>query len=227
MNAILGETVTWNATTTIDTPSPATTAARLLPTLSDSPGRILVADDEHLTATSLVRSLLQLGHTPLGPARDGEHAIELAFSSHPDLAILDVRMMNETDGIDAAGVLLGEMLIPVIIVSAYSDSRQIAGATHAGVYGYLVKPVTKEQLRAAISIAWHRFTQDRAKNLEASELRSRLENRQVIDQAKWMLVEKLEIDEGSAMRHMRRLAKEKGKTLAQIARELAGPIILT
>lgn len=210
---------------TIINPSTAPEARAALG-IPDQPSSILVADDEHLAATSLVLQLKQLGYRAIGPARDGEHAVELAFSSRPDLAILDVRMSTPMDGIEAASVLLAELLVPALIVSAYADRPQVESASHAGVYGYLVKPVTREQLGPAIAVAWARFRQTALKDLEASDLRSRLENRQVIDQAKWLLVERLEIDEGEAMRRMRKMAKEQGRSLAQIAHHITGPITL-
>ncbi|MGH7244093.1 MAG: ANTAR domain-containing response regulator [Phycisphaerales bacterium] len=196
------------------------------PTIAERPANILVADDEHLAATSLVYQLKQLGYRTIGPARDGEHAVELAFSSRPDLAILDVRMTTSTDGIEAASVFLNELMVPALIVSAYADRSQVECATHAGVFGYLVKPVTREQLGPAIAVAWARFREAMTRELETSDLRSRLENRQVIDQAKWLLVERMEVDEGEAMRHMRKLARDQNRTLSQIARNVTGPIAL-
>jgi response regulator NasT len=188
--------------------------------IPERPRRILVADDESLAAASIMQCLKQLGYTAVGPARDGEHAVELAFSTRPDLAILDVRMMTDSDGIDTANAMLNELLIPVVIVSAYSDPKQVAGATSAGVFGYLVKPVTKEQLRPAIEIAWARFNEYLQKDLEAENFRRRLEDREAIDKAKWELVAKLEIDEGAALRELRKRARDSKRRVVDVAREI-------
>lgn len=198
-------------------PAPKSALQKALPW---KPGRILVADDEHLSALSVVQCLRELGYTTVGPARDGEHAIELALTSQPDLALLDVRMADNFDGIDAARVLFDELRIPTVIVSAYSDARQVAEATIPGVFGYIVKPVTSEQLRPAIEIAWARMRQSLTQEIEVRWLRSSIEARKTIDRAKWALVEQLELDEGAALRHLRQLAKATQRSLADVAREI-------
>jgi response regulator NasT len=189
---------------------------------ADHPGRILVADDESLAAASLILSLRQLGYTAIGPAHDGEHAIELAFSTLPDLALMDARMNTDSDGIDAARAMFGELLTPVVIVSAYSDREQVGVAAEAGVFGYLVKPVSKEQLRPAIEIAWARFNQYMSKEIEAEVLYRHLEDRRDVDRARWTLVERGCSDESEAMRELRRLSKASGRTLGEVARDVLG-----
>jgi response regulator NasT len=201
------------------TPATKTEFQKALPW---KPGRILVADDEHLAALSVTQCLRDLGYTTIGPARDGQHAIELAFSDHPDLALLDVRMADAFDGIDAARVLFDELRIPTVIVSAYSDARQVEEATIQGVYGYVVKPVTAEQLRPAIEIAWARMRNALTQEIEVRWLRSSIEARKSIERAKWILVERLELDEGAALRHLRKLAKDSQRSLGEVAREIVG-----
>src|SRR5262245_31238766 len=110
-------------------PVPGPQLVRAMP---EHPRKILVADDESLAAASVVLCLRQLGYVPVGPARDGEHAIELAFSTLPDLALLDARMSTETDGIDAARAMFNELLLPVVIVSEYAGREQVGSAAEAG-----------------------------------------------------------------------------------------------
>lgn len=203
----------------VPTPEPAVAATKH-PQPPEHPRKILVADDESLGAASVILSLRQLGYAAVGPARDGEHAIELAFSTLPDLAMLDVRMATDSDGIDAARAMFNELLLPVIIISAYSDRQQVASASDAGVFGYLVKPVTRDQIRPAIEVAWARFNQYLAKDIEVGVLRRRLEDRQVMEHAKWVLVERDGVNETDAMRAMRRLAREQCRPLPDVAREI-------
>jgi response regulator NasT len=160
-----------------------TTLARLWRAPVDHPHKILVADDESLSAASVMLCLRQLGFATVGPAHDGVHAIELAFSTLPDMALLDARMSTDADGIDAARAMFHELLIPVVIVSAYADRQQVAGAAEAGVFGYLVKPVTKDQLRPVIEVAWARFNQYMARDIEVEIMRRQLTERQDITHA--------------------------------------------
>jgi CheY-like chemotaxis protein len=56
--------------------------------------RVLVAEDDPLTALGLSERLRSLGHEPIGPACDGRQAIELAQESLPDLYVFDIEMPN-------------------------------------------------------------------------------------------------------------------------------------
>ncbi len=198
-------------------PSPQTDLAHDRPWKA---GRILVADDEHLAALSLKQSLNDLGYTMIGPAHNGEHAVELGYAEHPDLALLDVRMADDFDGVDAARFLFEELRIPTVIVSAYSDPRQVEESTIPGVFGYVLKPVAREQLRAAIEVAWARMCQCHAQEKEIQRLKSTIEDRKTVERAKRALAEKHEIDEGEAMRRLRKMAREARRSLAEIARTL-------
>ncbi len=183
------------------------------------PRRVLVADDEHLVATSLALALAELGYTTVGPATDGQRAVDLARVALPDLALLDIRMPKR-DGISAAEEMFAELAIPVVIVSAYSDPQQVMAASSAGVFGYLVKPVETEQLRAAMEIAWGRFSQLMATQRENSDLRRRLAERRTIESAKWAMVEQFSITEPEAMNLLRQKARDSRRTMMEIALEV-------
>ncbi|MCZ6837232.1 MAG: response regulator [Planctomycetota bacterium] len=187
--------------------------------MPESPVKILVADDEHLVASGVAANLKELGFIPIGPAADGEEAIELCRTMQPDLALLDIRMPRK-DGLEAAEAIFNQMAIPVIIFSAYSDRDYVESGARAGVFGYMLKPVTQDQLRVNISVAWSRYLDFVAKNQKISSLEERLENRKIIEQAKWLLVEKKSIDEPEAMRVLQRQARNNRRTLVDVAQSL-------
>lgn len=185
----------------------------------DRPRRVLVADDEHLVATDLAMTLGELGYSVLGPAVDGEAAVELAQITHPDLALLDIRMPKR-DGLSAANQIYHDLGVPVIILSAYSDSTAIAAAQNAGVFGYLVKPASANQLRAAIDVAWGRFVDSLRDQDEIAALERKLEDRRVIERAKWILVQRKQMNEEEAMRILQRQARQSRKKMAEVAQLL-------
>ena len=183
------------------------------------PGRVLVADDEHLVAKGLASNLCALGVEVVGPASDGEEAIELARDARPDLAILDIRMPRR-DGLSAGEVLFSQLGIPVVIISAYSDPEYLTNASRIGVFGYLLKPVNLEQLRTTMAVAWSRFVQHHCQDDEICTLRTRLEQRKTIEQAKWVIVKAKDLPEPEAMKLLQRLARNKRLSLAETARRV-------
>ncbi|MFN9993072.1 MAG: ANTAR domain-containing response regulator [Phycisphaerales bacterium] len=192
------------------------TAVNVIP---ESPSRVLIAEDEHLVAVELTRSLASTGLTTVGPVSSGDAAIALAINTSPDIALLDVNMPGRS-GISVAKELFETRCIPSVIISAYSDEEFIKGAQESGVFAYLVKPVADEQLRAALRIAWSRYRDLMNSRSEADDLRQRLADRRVIESAKWILVSKKGMSEPDAMRALQKHARDSRKTLVEVAQGL-------
>jgi len=191
----------------------------LLRKLPPHPSKLLVADDEHLVASGVAVNLRELGYEVIGPASDGDEAIELCRSHHPDMALLDIRMPKK-DGLQAAEIIFRRMGIPVMIFSAYSDPEYVTSGNRVGVFGYLLKPVTPDQMRVGISVAWGRFLDYMNQNAEIVTLKERLEHRKIIEQAKWIIVKRKGIDEPEAMKLLQKQARNNRRTLVDVARSV-------
>lgn len=186
---------------------------------AEHPSRILVADDEHLVATELAFTLGSMGYTVVGPVTDGQSAVDLGRRALPDMALLDIRM-PKLDGLGAARELSETLDIPCVILSAYSEPEYVEAAGSIGVFGYLVKPVQDDQLRACIDLAWRRyqhFSSDRAEN---RSLKKRLEERKVVEQAKWILVSTRSMTEPDAMKLLRTRSRDSRRSMAQLAESI-------
>ena len=184
--------------------------------LPAQPVTILIADDEHLVAEGMKDHLEALGFKVIGPAGDGHAAVELCTKFRPDMAVLDIQMPDIT-GIEAADRIFTELAIPVVIFSAYSDSTYLESCTEAGVFGYILKPVTRDQLRVGIDIAWNRYLDWAGQQDEIQELKERLDQRKIIEQAKWILVKRKNVEEPEAMKMLQKQARNNRKTLIEVA----------
>lgn len=184
------------------------------------PYRILVADDEMLVATGLASALKDLGHTVVAVVADGEAAVRAAREHKPDLAMLDIRMPR-MDGIDAAAAIATELGIPSLIVSAYSDPEHISRMHRriegSGVFGYLLKPVNAEELRVAIGVCAQRAAIDEFRRNRITQLEANLHNRRIVEQAKWILVEKHKLTEAQSHEKLQRAARDRRQALVEIA----------
>jgi two-component system, response regulator PdtaR len=183
----------------------------------DLPRRVLVADDESLVAHHIAAHLTELGIEPVGPASSGQQAIELAGTASPDLALLDIRM-PQVDGLEAAGVLYHRMGIPIVLLSAFSDQAYVQQGARIGVYGYLIKPVSVDELRAALAVAWSRFHQHVKLKGEVESLKVALEERKLIERAKGLVMERMNLTEPQAMRRLQKQARDTRRRLAEVAR---------
>ena len=107
----------------------------------EKPLKILLVEDEVITAMVFINKLNRIGYSVVRHVTKGEDAIISARQDHPDVIIMDIRLAGEMDGIDAATAIKAETDIEVIFVTGYDDKdiRERAGKTKSR--GYLTKPV--------------------------------------------------------------------------------------
>lgn len=181
--------------------------------------RILVAEDETIIRLDLRGLLERAGFDVCAEARDGVEAVELARSSQPDLAIMDVKMPR-LDGIDAARSILDERPIPIVMLTAYGQEELVARAVEAGVFGYLVKPFREQDLLPAIQAARARFEELQAVREEADSLADALAARKAIERAKGLLMEREGLTERDAFARLRKASQLSGRPLRVVAEAL-------
>ena len=83
--------------------------------------RILILEDEAITADHLRRILGRLGYEVVGMAATGMGGLELIESSNPDLLLADIGLQGEMDGIQVASRAREIWAIPTVFLTAYSD----------------------------------------------------------------------------------------------------------
>jgi response regulator NasT len=179
--------------------------------------RVLVAEDDPVIALGLAERLRSLGHEPIGPAGDGDEAIELARQSHADLYLFDIEMPN-VDGLDAAAQLASEGLRrPVVVVTGVDDPSLIERSIATGVSAYLTKPIDSRELRAALELAAARHEEFQALEAEVDRAQQALEDRKLVERAKGLLMSALNLSEQDAFRRLQMTARERNLRLADVA----------
>ena len=128
--------------------------------------------------------------------------------------------MSGMNGLDAARILFGQMGIPVLILSAFSDPDYVKAGADIGVFGYMLKPVTLDDLRVSISVAWSRYQDHRSLKDDVDALKIQLEDRKIIERAKGLLMDRLSLSEGDAMRRLRKQARDSRRKLADLAKAI-------
>ena len=178
--------------------------------------RILIAEDETIIRLDLRDLLERAGHEVVAEARDGEEAVDLARTSEPDVAIMDVKM-PKLDGIEAARRILDERPIPIVMLTAYGQDELVGRAVEAGVFGYLVKPFREQDLLPAIRTARARHEELSALREEAESLAEALAARKAIERAKGLLMEKEGLSEQDAFARLRKASQLSGRPLKVVA----------
>lgn len=117
------------------------------------PSRVLIVEDERIIVLDLSDRLKRFGCKVAGSCATAEEAIELAHAERPDLILMDIMLAGGRDGIDAAVQLRRELGIPVVFLTAYSDSQIIERAKQAEPYGFIIKPFKERELYSVIELA--------------------------------------------------------------------------
>src|SRR5579863_5805934 len=131
--------------------------------------RILIVEDERITAEDLRDILTDLGYTVTASVSSGAEAIARAEETTPDLALMDIRIEGDIDGTETARILRERFNIPVIYLTAHADSSTVTRAKDSGPLGYITKPFQEAALQASIEIALHKHGEE-LKSLEKGEL---------------------------------------------------------
>ncbi len=182
--------------------------------------RILVAEDETIIRMDLVEMLEEAGYEVVGQASNGQEAIDLVRQLMPDLAILDVKM-PVLDGISAAEEIIS--IAPVLMLTAFSQRDLVERARDAGVMAYVVKPFAITDLTPAIEIAISRHKQMLSLAKDVEDLQQRLETRKLIDRAKGILMQALNISEPEAFSWIQRAAMDRRIGMKEVAQAVISP----
>jgi two-component system, response regulator PdtaR len=182
--------------------------------------RILIAEDEPIIALALAKRLRRLGHEPLGPAQDGREAVDAARAERPDLYLFDIDMPH-LDGLRAAETLASEGLRrPVVVLTGVEDPGLVERSVSSGVSAYLTKPIDERQLDAAIKLAAARHGELLQLEAQAQQARQSLADRKLIERAKGLLMDALQLSEADAFARLQRAARNRNVRLPTIAQDI-------
>ena len=125
----------------------------------DSKDRIIVVEDEAITAMNLKYDLEDMGYEVLDTLDTGSEAIEKSEELYPDLVLMDIQLKGDIDGIEAARQI-SEMGIPVVFLTANTDDDTSFKALKTAPYGYIPKPYSLQQLEMTVAVALRKHEED-------------------------------------------------------------------
>ncbi|MGD2250906.1 MAG: PAS domain S-box protein [Candidatus Methanofastidiosia archaeon] len=128
---------------------------------------VLIVEDELIVAEDIQSSLVHAGYTVCGVTPSGKEAISKAEKTHPDIALVDIVLQGDMDGIETAEKLYTVYGVPVVFLTAYHDEKTLERAKLTKPYGYLLKPIQETELHTTIKMALYKHTIE--KKIQESE----------------------------------------------------------
>jgi CheY-like chemotaxis protein len=111
--------------------------------------KILIVEDEVITAMDLMTLMEDWGYDFLEPAASGEEAIKRVEEEAPDLVLMDVSLPHK-NGIEAAREICARIRLPIIFTSGYPEEELAEKIELPCPYGYVTKPLDFDELKAKI-----------------------------------------------------------------------------
>ncbi len=113
---------------------------------------ILIVEDEPLIADDIAETLEANGFTVCDIVDEAEDALNAVAKYSPDLALLDINIEGDQDGISLAE----QLSIPFIFLTSYYDKATLERAGKTNPSGYLVKPFQENDLIANVELGLNR-----------------------------------------------------------------------
>lgn len=142
----------------------------------DSSVKILVVEDEMLIGAKISMFLTELGYEVTALLPRAEEALHHVVENMPDIALLDVRLKGEMDGITLGEELLRLHQVPVIFLTANSDDSTFNRAKAAKPYAFLSKPFNKTDLQRAIELTISRMESNQTSDHTQPEIKQEDDN---------------------------------------------------
>ena len=125
----------------------------------DAKQKIIIVEDEAITALNLKYDLEDLGYEVLESVDNGNDAIEKSRDLFPDMVLMDINLKGNMTGIEAADEI-SEMGIPIIFLTANTDDMTAFEALKTAPYGYIPKPYSIRDLELTLGMVVRKHEED-------------------------------------------------------------------
>lgn len=114
---------------------------------------VLIVEDDSIQAYVASAIVKENNYNLIGMATSGEKAIELAAEFMPDIILMDITLIGEMDGIDAATIILKSLDTKIIYITGNTGPSHQKRAKVTGYMDFLHKPIHKKLLQDALEKA--------------------------------------------------------------------------
>jgi len=131
--------------------------------------KIIIVEDEALIADHLAMVLESQGYEIVGIADNANSCFEILDKGEAELAMLDVNLIGDLDGVDIANQINLKYKIPFIFLTSNTDSRTVSRISLTEPYGFIVKPFQENDLKPNIDIAAYNWNKRQSEKQEINK----------------------------------------------------------
>ncbi|QNH11273.1 response regulator [Xanthomonas sp. SS] len=181
--------------------------------------RVLLVNDTEKPIGQLRQALLDAGYEVLDEVAAAPALLKAVSTQQPDVVIIDVDSPSR-DTLEQLALIHRQAPRPVVMFSADGDDQLIRAAVSAGVTTYVVDGLAPARLAPIVQVALARFEQEADMRRQLDEVQGKLRDREQIDRAKRLLMDKRGMSENEAYAALRQQAMKQGLKLAEVAQRI-------
>ncbi|HOY01041.1 ANTAR domain-containing protein [Zoogloea sp.] len=181
--------------------------------------RVLVVDSSRERAADVCAALALAGHQVAAVLTSALDLSDQVLATKPDVIFIQADSPSR-DTLEHLATMNRDCPRPVLLFSQDTDSAMIRRAVKAGVSSYVVDSVSAERLDSLVEVAIAQFEEFQTLRAELDDANRKLSERIVVDKAKGLLMKARGLDEEAAYHALRKLAMERGRKLADVARDV-------
>ena len=180
---------------------------------------ILVIDENRIRAAIIEAGLREAGHDHVTVIHDVAGIARRIAEIEPDVIVIDLENPNR-DMLENMFQLSRAVKRPIAMFVDRSDQASIEAAVDAGVSAYIVDGLRQERVKPILDMAISRFNAFSRMARELEQMRSELEGRKLVDQAKRILMKSRGLSEEDAYALLRKTAMNQNRKISEIADSL-------
>ena len=146
-----------------------------------SKAKILIVEDEGVTALNIKAFLENWGYEDPLIALSGKDILQVVAQYSPDLILMDINLNEDLDGIEIARQLQTDFDVPVLYLTAHCDEEIMERTKLTAHYGYIIKPFNGNELKIMVDQAIYRHKLEKELKKTNKRLQSELEEREKIE----------------------------------------------
>jgi response regulator NasT len=180
---------------------------------------ILLIDENHQRAESLSLALNNSRYKISHLANPELSLLKQVDEIQPDIIVIDIESPNR-DILDSLSTISHFNPKPVVMFSGEKDTNTINQYIESGVSAYVVGDLQIDRVKPILDAAVARFREFQKLKVELNDTKQQLASRNLIDQAKRLLMKKKNLSEDDAFKAMRKTAMDTGQKLDDVAKTL-------
>jgi AmiR/NasT family two-component response regulator len=179
---------------------------------------VLLLQSHDPAAPDMAADLAAAGFALAGQG-DCANLVREALRVQPDVVLCWQPRPDEAF-LAAIGILQAQQSIPLLVFTSDASAEAMQQALRAGAHGWVVQGYAPQRLRPLVQLALGREARERGQREELAELRQRLEERKLVDQAKGILMRARQVSEQDAFALLRNASMHGNQRVGQVSRQV-------